>query len=178
MRSTARTNGAMGRTTRASQESVKGVFHDRDRVKQAVRQLTENSIPADSIRVFILDATGRRRREVAVEQEAGALEGAVIGAVIGSVVAVIAVVLVSAGVFGPPSASPLGIASVMGALSAIALGIAVGVPLGSLFGMGHWQGWRKISEKDVTSGHVEVVVESEELAALARRVLDDAGADR
>jgi hypothetical protein len=170
----------MGRRTRATDASVsvKGIFHDRDRVKHAVRHLTQNSIPVDSIRVFVLDAAGRRKREIAVEDEGGALEGALIGAAVGAAVAVIAVVLVSAGVFGPPSASPFGVASVLGALSAVAVGIAVGVPLGSLFGMGHWQGWKMISNKDVDSGHVEVVVESEELAPLARGVLEDAGADQ
>jgi hypothetical protein len=114
----------MGRRTRATDASVsvKGIFHDRDRVKHAVRHLTQNSIPVDSIRVFVLDAAGRRKREIAVEDEGGALEGALIGAAIGAAVAVIAVVLVSVGVFGPPSASPFGIASVLGALSAVAVG--------------------------------------------------------
>lgn len=156
---------------------VKGVFRDRDGVSRAVRGLTAESVPVDSIRVFVVPSDGRRR-EIPVEDEAGALRGALMGASIGTAVGLVLALLVTTGLLGSGSAGLLGISSISDALGAIAVCAIAGVPLGTILGMGHWDAKKKISESDVTDGEVHVVVESAKLAALAVRVLERAGADR
>lgn len=157
---------------------VKGVFRDRERVGRAVRRLTAESVPVDSIRVFVVPRDGGHRREIPVEDEAGALRGALMGAGIGTAVGVVLALLVTTGLLGSRSAGFLGISSISDTLGTIAVCAIAGVPLGTILGMGHWDAKKKISESDVTGGEVHVVVESAKLAGLSRRVLEDAGADR
>ena len=157
--------------------SVMGVFRDPDHASRAVRRLTAKSVPVDSIRVFMVDEQGRRQRELAVEDEAGALKGALIGAGVGAVLGLLAVILVPI-LTGVATVGALSISTFLGALRAIALCAAAGVPLGAIIGMGHWQGRKKIEESGLTPHRIYVAVESDELAAIARAVLEDAGAER
>lgn len=156
---------------------VMGVFRDPEDVNRAVRGLTAKSVPVDSIRVFVVDEQGRRRREIAVEDEAGALRGALIGAGLGAIAGVLIVILVPL-FSGAASLGALGASTFLGALRAIALCAAAGLPLGAIIGMGRWQGRKKIEETGLIPHRIHVAVESEELASLARAVLEDAGAER
>lgn len=157
---------------------VRAVFRDRDGVSRAVRRLTAESVPVDSIRVFVVDGSGRRRREIAVEDEAGAFRGAFMGAGIGAAVGAALVLLAAIGLVGSERADLFGISGVAGAVRVMAVCALAGLPLGTILGMGRWDATKRISESELTDGEVHVVVESAKLATLARGVLEAAGADR
>ena len=157
--------------------SVTGVFRNPDDVSRAVRRLTAKSVPVDVIRVFVVDETGTRRREIPVEDEAGALKGALVGAGLGALVGLVIVILVPI-LMGSASLGALGTATLMGSLRAIAICAVAGLPLGAILGMGRWQGSKRIAATGLTPHRIHVAVESEELASLARAVLEDAGAER
>lgn len=157
--------------------SVTGVFRDPGDVNRAVRRLTAKSVPADSIRVFIVDEAGQRRREVDVEDEAGALKGALIGAAAGAGIGLVIVLLVPM-LMGGVNIGWLDASSLLGALRAIAILAVAGVPLGAILGMGHWQGRKRIAETGLSPHRIHVAVESDEFATLAREILEDSGAER
>lgn len=164
------------RTRRDGMRRVRGIFSNREGVTRAVERLARKSVPPDAIDVIVLDARGEPTRSVPVEDEAGTLRGALIGAACGVALGVVIVVLTLAGVFGPVGVELLGTATLAGALRAILMSAVACVPLGALFGMGHWRGRKKIRLSEVEAGAVAVVVESDELAGVARRVLEEAGA--
>lgn len=158
--------------------AVSAVFRDRGHATRAVRRLAEKSVPADTIRVFLLADDDTRRHEIPVEDEAGALRGALIGAGVGAVVGVGVVALATSGVLGPIQSEPLGVRTVLGAARAVLMAAVAGVPLGALLGMGHWQGRKKLAETGDSTSPVEVAVESEAVRETALDVLREAGADR
>ena len=155
---------------------VRGVYSSREGVTRAVERLAQQSVPSDAIDVVVLDARGTETRRVPVEDESGTLRGALIGAACGVALGVVIVVLTLAGVFGPVGAEPLGASTLAGALRAIVMAAVACVPLGAILGMGHWRGRKKIRLSEVEEGSVAVVVESDELAGVARRVLEETGA--
>lgn len=155
---------------------VEGVFDDRKSVVRAVERLSQKSVPADSIRVFLRDADGERRREIEVEDESGVLRGAVIGAVLGGVLGLGIAIAVATGVYGPVEVGFLSFRGISGAISAVLATAAAAVPLGALLGLGYWQGRKRIDADELESGSAVVVVASDELSELAHQVLTDAGA--
>ena len=157
--------------------TVEAVFSDRSSVIRAVERLSEKSVPSDSIHVFVLDEDGRRRREVEVEDEPGALRGALIGAGLGAVAGLLAVIVVASGASGPVQVGFLTFRGISGAISAVLAMAAAAVPLGALLGMGHWQGRKKIDREELRSESALVTVESDELSELAERTLRDVGAE-
>jgi hypothetical protein len=163
---------------RSSEPAVRGVFRDRDAVARAVRRLTAESVPVDSIRVLLVDGSGQARREIPIEDEAGALRGALVGAGVGAAVGVVLVLVAAVGLVGSEMADLFGIAGMAGAVRAISVCALAGMPLGTILGMGRWDARRHISERDVTTGEVHVMVESARLATLARGILESAGAER
>lgn len=156
--------------------TVEGTFRDRKSVVRAVERLSQKSVPADSIRVFVRDADGERQREIEVEDESGALRGAVIGAVLGGLLGLVIAIAVATGAYGPVEIGILTFRGISGAISAILATAAAAVPLGALLGFGYWQGRKRIDADELESGTAVVVVASDELSELARRVLTDAGA--
>lgn len=156
--------------------TVEGVFGDRKSLVRAVERLSQKSVPADSIRVFLRDADGERRREIDVEDESGALRGAVIGAVLGGVLGLGVAIAVATGAYGPVEVGFLTFRGMSGAISAVLATAAAAVPLGALLGLGYWQGRKRIDADELESGSAVVVVASDELSELARRVLTEAGA--
>jgi hypothetical protein len=157
---------------------VTGVFSDLGRVSRAVRDLAARSVPADSIRVLVVDGHGRRVREVAVEDEAGALRGALVGAAWGAAVGLALVLVAALGVLGSVGTDLFGLDDLAGAVRAVAVSALAGLPLGVIVGMGRWDARKRISTEELAAGAVQVVVESRRLAGLARGVLTEAGADR
>lgn len=155
---------------------VEAVFHHHETVARAVERLSEKSVPADSIRVFVSGPSGERRREIAVEDESGALKGALIGAGIGAFAGLLIAIAVGTGMYGPVGTGIFSLGGIVGALRAMLAVGAVGVPIGGLLGMGYWQGRKKIAKDDFEEGTAVVVVESDELCQLARETLDASGA--
>lgn len=156
---------------------VRGVFRSHESVTDAVRRLSERSVPSDEIEVFVLDAAGNRKRKVQVEDESGALRGAILGGVGGAALGVVIVGLVVTGVLAPNGIDPFGMRSVLGALRTILILAAGGVPLGAILALGHWEARTRIRPAEMNEGSVLVVVETEELAGVAREVLEEAGAE-
>jgi NADH:ubiquinone oxidoreductase subunit F (NADH-binding) len=156
---------------------VAGLFSKPDGVARAVERLQAQSVPADEIDVYAIDDEGRRTRRIIVEDESGTLKGAVIGAVVGAALALVIMLLSMADVFGD-WAGGWANAGWLNLLQVMAAAAAMGVPIGAVIGMGHWQGKKKMVTRDFGQGAVMVVVESDEMSDVARRVLRDAGADR
>jgi len=157
---------------------VEGTFEDRRRLTRAVRQLAEHGVPADTIRVYIVDAQGTRQREVEVEDEAGTRTGALIGAVVGAAIGLILAIPFSAGVSGEPAAEIGGLRALAGGVWLAMVLAVIGAPLGALLGMGRWQGRKRISSQELQGQSARLVVESEGLAKVAREVMAAAGATR
>jgi hypothetical protein len=157
---------------------VEGIFRDREAVEDAVYALGQQSVPSDSIHVYVADTDGRRTRELNVEREAGTLRGALYGALGGAVVGLAIVLAIPTGAFGPVSIEFLTADTLLGAIRVIVTLAVAGVPLGAILGMGHWRGGERISAEELGDGALVVTVRSDELADTARQVLRDAGAER
>lgn len=157
---------------------VKGVFHRKDRLADAVERLAEQSVPADDIGVFVLDASGEPAREIPVRDESGVLRGALVGAAFGAGLGLVVLLLALTGVFGPVGAELVSARSLVGAIRTVVGGAVAGVPLGAILGMGRWWDRRRISDEEMAGHGAIVTVESDALADVARRVLGEAGADR
>lgn len=156
---------------------VRGVFDSRKAVTRAVRRLAAESVPADTIDVYLLDSDGNRTRRVTVHDEPGVVRGAAVGAAAGGALGLAVAILGASGVLGPTTVEFLGLTSVLGAVRAIAMGAAATVPLGALLGLGMWSGGRKIVEREMEEGRsAAVVIRSDAMADTAREVLADAGA--
>ena len=156
--------------------AVVGTFDDRESATAAVHGLAERSVPADIIDVYVLDDTGAPTRTVKVEDESGVLRGALLGLAGGAFLGLGIVVLAAAGVLVDADVEFLTYDSIAGAFRIVALTALAGVPLGGVLGLGHWRGHKKISVDEAESGSILVVVTTDELAALARQVLRQAGA--
>jgi hypothetical protein len=113
-----------------------------------------------------------------IEQEAGTLRGALIGAGAGAAIGLAIIVLAQAFVFGPGSSAPIdrGFSSMaLGVVVSLALG---GLPLGAVLAMWRWHIGERVTDEELRTGAAWVVVESDEMAEVARRVLGEAGAER
>lgn len=160
----------------AEMKTVRGIFHDEERVRSAVERLLERSVPADEIEVTVLDAGGAPTRDMPVEDESGVLHGALMGAALGGWVGLMAAVI-AVGFFAGWSEllTSIGLSwALRGALT----GAVGGVPLGAILGMGRWRKDEELASEDLDAGSVVVEVHSGELADVARRVLDEVGAER
>lgn len=166
------------RSPRGEHHAVTGLFRQPNDVERAVQRLAENSVPPDEIDVYVVDASGQAGRRIGVRDEPGTLKGAIVGAIAGGIVGFIIVILTLLDAFGPVTADPFGASSLLGAMRTIGASAAAGVPIGAVLGMGHWQGKKKLETSGLRGDRMMVVVESDELADTARRVLRDSGAER
>jgi hypothetical protein len=157
---------------------VRGFSTDAESVKRAVEGLAQASVPADTVKVFVVDQDGRRTRRVPVRDEPGALRGAIWGAILGGMVGLIVIVLAHLDVFGQVLLDPLGATSLLGAVRTIGAAAAMAAPFGALLGMGHWHGKAKLRNVDFNRNSVLVVVESDDLQDTARSVMEATGAQR
>lgn len=154
---------------------VTGVFRKRSTVVRAVERLSRKSVPSDSIRVFVHGPEGERR-EIPVEDESGTLRGAIWGAICGGLLGLAIALAAAVGLLGPTTVDAFGFRGLAGVFRAALGGAAAAVPLGALLGLGFWDGRKRISQEDFQKGTATVVVESDELAELARLTLHEAGA--
>ncbi len=161
--------------TKIARSGVKSFFPDVRGLNRAVTRLTRSGVPADEIHVYVLDAQGEPRRELTVEDESGTLAGALIGAVIGAAVGVMIVALAQLGPFERINDAVYGLGTIQGAFRLVAALALLGVPIGGVLNLGHWNARNQIPEAERDAHGFLVVVETEELAELARRVLADVG---
>lgn len=156
--------------------TIRGTFQNRTTMSNAVRGLSEKSVPADMIDVQVIDADGNMMRQVEVEDEAGTLRGAIIGGICGALIGIAVIVFELAGGLGPDSTGTPGNTALGGAVR-LAISVTLGgIPLGAIIGLGYWNGRTKVSKREMREGSVVVSVESDELAETARGVFEDAGA--
>lgn len=155
---------------------VRGVFHDTSGLNRAINELGRRSIPSDTVHVYLVDEDNRPAREIPVERDRGALRGAIRGAVAGALFGVFVAAFAPGRFeirpipFGYDSWLAGGLIVVLGALTGLAFGIALG--------MGHWLLRTREREETMARGAGWVEVEGAELAAASRRALQAAGADR
>lgn len=158
---------------------VTGVYHDAERVTDAVRALLGRSVPVDSISVVLRDPAGGER-EVPVEDEAGTLKGVAVGAGVGGALGGLGVGLAATGavVSGGTllAAGPL-LAVLQGVIGGAAAGAVAGIPLGGVLGLGRWRAKPELDADELARGTALVCVHSDKLAADARRVFEETGAD-
>lgn len=157
-------------------QTVKGLYRTPGDVSRAVDSLVANSVPADDVDVYVVDELGRPTRRLSIRDEPGTTRGAIVGAVVGASLGVVVLALVFLGVLGASWIEAFGPNVAISALALIFVPAAAGVPIGAVIGMGHWQGRKKISVPEIDTGGVIVVVQTDELADVARRVLRDTGA--
>jgi hypothetical protein len=98
-----------------------------------------------------------------------------VGALVGAVVGVALVGLAFSGILGT-RVDLFELATWRGAVRAVLLAAAAGVPLGALLSIGHWRGGDRIDIEDLDKGFVVVQVTSAARTDIARRVLEEAGA--
>jgi hypothetical protein len=151
-------------------KTTAAIYHDEDKLADAVETLLGQSVPVDEISVVIRGRDGEVKREVPVEDETGAKRGAAIGAAVGATLGAVGVTLASVGT-AMVAAGPL-LAAVQGA----AAGGVAGIPIGGVLGLGHWGGVH-IGEGELEEGSALVAVHSDDLASLARGVFESTGAD-
>lgn len=160
----------------ATMKTVSGVFHDGNRVTRAVERLVGESVPTDEITVTVMDARGEPKRDVPVEDESGVLNGVLVGAGVGAALG-FAAAIVAIGVYVGWSElwSVVGLSwTVRGAL----IGMFGGMPLGGVLWMGRWRKKDQLGDLGPDGDSVVVEVRSDDLAERARRILEEAGADR
>lgn len=160
----------------AEMKTIRGVFHDEERVRSAVERLLEHSVPADEIEVTVLDASGEPKRDMPVEDESGVLHGALMGGAIGGGLGMMAAVLAVG--FSAGWSELLTSIGLSWALRGAVIGAVGGLPLGAILGMGRWRKDEELASEDLEAGSVVVEVHSGELADIARDVLEEVGADR
>ncbi|MGD2046772.1 MAG: hypothetical protein PVJ80_18020 [Gemmatimonadota bacterium] len=157
---------------------VKGMFHDREDVENAVYRLGQESVPSDTISVWVEDKNGDKIRELDVENEAGTLRGAFWGAAGGALIGVVIALLVPTGVFGPAPVELYDASTLAFAVGVVAILAVAGLPLGAFFALGHWRVGTRIPEREMRQGSLWVSVRSDEMADVARRVMRECGAER
>ena len=156
--------------------TIKGYYRQPRDVSRAVESLVANSIPVDELEVYVVDDSGKPTRKLNIRDEPGTRRGAIIGALVGASLGFLVVLLVFLDVIGGAWIDAFGPNVFLSAVALVCVSGAAGVPIGAVIGMGHWEGRKKISVPHLDSGGVIVVVQTDELADVARRVLQDTGA--
>lgn len=157
--------------------SIKGYFQRPHDVSSAVDGLVASSIPIDELEVYVVDESGKPIRKLMIRDEPGTRRGAITGAIVGAGLGALVAILIWADVLGAEWAAALGPNALISGLALTCVSAAAGVPIGAAFGMGRWQGRKKISVPSLDSGgSVVVVVQTDELADVARRILRESGA--
>ena len=157
-------------------QTIKGLYRRPGDVSRGVDSLVANSIPVDELDVYVVDELGKPTRRLAIRDEPGTTRGAIIGALVGACLGALMVALVFLGLLGESWIDSFGPNIYISTLALICVPAVAGVPIGAVIGMGHWQGRKRISVPEIQSGGVIVVVQTDELADVARRVLRDTGA--
>jgi hypothetical protein len=172
------TNITEGRGHQGVSNPIKGRFRDSEHAAKAVERLADHSIPADEVRVFVVDDDGKPKRRIAVREGFGSKRGAIIGGLVGAGLGAVLALLVQADLLSSASIGGLNEAAPFFSVLWVAVaGGAVGVPIGAVVGMGHLLRRQRMTVSPTDPMSVMVIVETRELADEARRILREAGAD-
>lgn len=156
---------------------VTGIFHSRAAAEEAVDELVDGGYARDDISLLMSETT--RGREFAVKPATKAPEGAVTGATVGGVVGAVAAGLVAAGVLVIPGVNLLAAGPVLAALAGLGAGAAAGGITGALVGLGVPEHEARFYKEQIEKGGILIgVYVHDDRAKDARRILDDAGAEK
>lgn len=156
---------------------VSGLFMTRRAADDAVQDLLQAGYASDDISVLMSETT--RGREFGLEESSKAPEGAATGATVGGVLGAIAAGLVAAGVLVIPGVNLVAAGPVLVGLAGLGAGAAAGGLTGALIGLGLPEHEAKFYKEEIERGGILVGVYShEDRAKEARRILDEAGAEK
>ncbi len=157
------------------QDTVVGVFAERDRARDAISALQEASFTLDDISILMRDDPAAREAnaELATDVNAPAATGAVAGGVLGGAAGWLAAL----GVVAIPGIGPfVGAGVLASALVGAALGAGVGAVAGALVDLGVPDEEARWYEQEAQKGRILIVVRAGERADEARRILREYGA--
>lgn len=154
---------------------VSGIHEDESSLTAAVKKLQEQGVPADEISVIVRDPSGEEK-EAPVDLESGVVQGAVIGGSLGAALGAAGLTLVSTGVIVVPGVSLLAAGPVLSAIRGAVAGGALGGGVGGLAGIGRFFSKPHIDAEALEKGSAIVSVHSDDLAEIARTVLEETGA--
>ena len=156
---------------------VTGIFHSRAASEEAVEDLVDAGFSRDDISVLMSETT--RGREFALAPATKAPEGAVTGATLGGVLGAIAAGLAAVGILVIPGVNLVAAGPVLAALAGLGAGAAAGGIAGALTGLGIPEHEARFYKEEIERGGILVgVYTHDDRTRDARRILDDAGAEK
>ncbi len=158
------------------QETVVGLFTERDEARDAISALQEAGFSLDDLSILTRDApeAGRANAHLATDVDKTAATGAVAGGVLGGAVGWLAAL----GAIAIPGIGPfLAAGALASALVGVAVGAGAGAIAGALVDLGVPDADARWYEQEVRSGRTLVAVRAGDRAAAARDVLRRYGAD-
>ena len=153
-----------------NRSTVVGVFHDRDKARDAIEALKDAGFAAQDISILSPDkqATADIAEETGTHASSGAATGAVAGGILGGVGGW----LVGIGALAIPGVGPfIAAGAFAAALGGAAIGAGVGAIAGALVGMGIPEEEAKYYESEVKSGRTLVTVRADGRFAEATQLL-------
>jgi uncharacterized protein (TIGR02271 family) len=165
----------MSMTTTPRGSTVVGVFHDRERARDAIEALKEDGFTGDSI--SILSPDKEATREIAEDTGTHAGTGAATGAVTAGILGGLGGWLVGIGALAIPGVGPFIAAGAFAtALGGAAIGAGIGAIAGALMGMGVPEEDAKYYEGEARAGKTLVTVRPDRRYDDAQRILRELGA--
>jgi hypothetical protein len=155
---------------------VTGIFSDAESAERAVRDLIEGNFNPNEISIAVADRAGTH--EEVVEHDTGVAEGAATGAALGSLLGMLGATLVATGIVVAPQLTVFATGPLLAALRGALGGMAVGLEIGALAGLGFWNDEAHIHAVALKKGGIVVAVPAQhQHADRARKVFLEAGAD-
>ncbi len=164
-------------TSGASDVSVYGVFHDREKVRETVEALKREGFRDKDISVVFPDRDDSKN--FAVEHNTKAPEGVTAGGVTGAVAGGVVGWLAGVGLIAIPGIGPLlAVGPIFTALAGIGAGSVTGGLVGALVGLGLPELEAKRYESEVKAGRILLAVHCEDprYSYSARKALESAAA--
>jgi uncharacterized protein (TIGR02271 family) len=164
---------SMTNTPRGS--TVVGVFHDRERAREAIEALKEDGFTGDSI--SILSPDKQATQNIAEDTGTHAGTGAATGAVTGGILGGLGGWLIGIGALAIPGVGPfIAAGAFASALGGAAIGAGIGAIAGALMGMGVPEEHARYYEGEARAGKTLVTVHSDGRYDDAQRILREYGA--
>jgi uncharacterized protein (TIGR02271 family) len=161
--------------TTTTRTTVVGVFHDRERAREAIEALKDNGFNPDTI--SILSPDKQATQEIAEDTGTHAGSGAATGAVAGGILGGLGGWLLGIGALAIPGVGPfIAAGAFASAIGGAALGAGVGAIAGALVGMGVPEEHAEYYEGEAKAGRTLVTVRAPERYDDAQRILRDRGA--
>jgi len=161
--------------TTTTRTTVVGVFHDRERAREAIDALKDDGFDPDTISILTPDK--QATQDIAEDTGTHAGSGAATGALAGGILGGLGGWLLGIGALAIPGVGPFIAAGAFAtAIGGAALGAGVGAIAGALIGMGVPEEHAEYYEGEAKAGKTLVTVRTPERYDDAQRILRDRGA--